>query len=259
MLALAALTLACALPSRADVSFDDRGEIFVRFSVPQDESSNEVTFDGNPTFYRLRGQSAFIQSRTASGTSGGQLDGAVDLDTITFFEAFPETNLSDYLTYSYLGIVELVGNNTVGDEVILDTSLVIGFNGSSAASATGVTADSLYPYDEATLVDRFTNSFDSPEFLDMAFSQVGGQSATMAEIQLWSQTIDPDVIVQDPATLVRTGEQLTLIAFIDGQDGTLGREIGDVNFSMTRVTTIPEPAAALLGLAMPALLLRRRA
>lgn len=99
-------------------------------------------------------------------------------------------------------------------------------------------------YDEATLVAAFTTQFDSQEFLDV-LSTHGDNPALRGDIELI-----------DNGLLVRPGETLDLVAFIDGPGGDLGIAIGSLNTSISR---IPAPGAVtLLTLAGLAATRRRR-
>lgn len=224
-----------------------------------DNDGVPIEFDGNPTFYRLAGQSAFMQQRTNSGTSGGQLDGAIGFGLIDFTEVFPPVLITDYLTYSYLGVVELAGTDVNGDEVILDRSIVIAFQ---PGIAEGQTIESLFAgsgYTESILVDAFTNSFDSPEFLDMAFNRVGGQPNTSGNMGVF-QADCQFTNVCDPLTQLQLEETLDLVAFFGGANGDEGRLIGALGFSVGRqLNVIPEPGTALmLGLGLGWLSVRRK-
>lgn len=183
--------------------------------------------------YRLRGQSAFIQTRTNSGTSGGQLDGLESgVSTIVFNEIFPPPTLGDYLGFSYFGIIETLDDS----DNILDTSLIVGYD---PGSGVGQTITDTFPtYDESTLVNAFTTNFDSPEFLDM-LSLVPANATTLGEI-----TVPP---------IGRLGNALDLVAFTGGVDGNLGVKVGTLG-----VTVVPEPATIGLLMAVGAFLFVRR-
>ena len=208
-----------------------------------DGNGDPVTFDGNPTFYQLAGQSAFMQTRTGSLTSSGQLDGATGLGHILFTEGSPPALLSDYLTYSYLGVVEFHGTDVNGDPVLLDQSIVIAFQ---PGTAEGFRLDELFPaYTESALVTAFTTSFDSPEFLDMAFTQVVGQPGTSGAIAV-QQTDCHGTLSCDFPTQVQVGDTLDLIAFIGGAGGDEGVLIGRIDFGVLRQLNVPEPSSLSL-------------
>jgi len=178
--------------------------------------------------YRLRGQSAFIQTHTSSSTSGGQFDGVVSPGTsISFTEVFPPPTLADYLGFAYFGILQTLDEF---DEVI-DTSLVVAFD---AGAGVGTLIGDTFPYDEATLVSEFTTSFDSPEFLDL-LDQVPANDSTLGIT--W---VLPRFAV---------GLPVDLVAFIGGNDGNLGVDVGSLN-----VNVVPEPSSlSLLLLAIAAM------
>lgn len=172
--------------------------------------------------YQLSGQSAFIQTRTDSGTSGGQLDGVQSGGTaISFTELFPPASLADYLGFAYFGIMQ---TRDIFDDVI-DSSLIIAY---AAGSGVGQTVGDTFPYTEAELVSALTGSFDSPEFFDM-LDKVPTNASTLGEI-----TIPP---------IGRPGTELDLVAFIGGPDGDLGVKVGTLG-----VTVVPEPSTIGLSL-----------
>ncbi len=242
-LALAALLLLTAAPALA-TSIDSM-QITHDLAEPVDANGDPVTFDGNPTQYRLGGQSAFIQSRTSSGTSGGQLDGAAGFGDIHFIEAFPPALLSEYQTYSYLGIVGLDGTDANGDPILLDQSLVIAFQ---PGVAEGLRVEDLFPaYTESGLVAAFTTQFDSPEFLDMAFGLVGGQPSTSGRMSV-NETDCSFQFTCPGATQIQSGETLDLIAFVGGPNGDQGVVIGTLAFGMTRSLNLPVPEPTPLAL-----------
>lgn len=178
--------------------------------------------------YRLAGQSAFLQTRTDSGTSGGQLDGLTSgASSITFEEAFPPATLADYLGFAYFGIFQTLD---IFDEVV-DTSLIVAF---VPGSGVGQTIGDTFPYTEDELVTAFTTSFDSPEFLDM-LSAVPGNAATLGDI-----AVPP---------IGRPGTVLDLVAFIGGPDGDIGVKVGTLG-----VTVVPEPSSIVLALTAGSLL-----
>lgn len=252
----AALTTLFATPAFS-LSIDN---VEIRHDIFQavDANDDPILFAGNPTFYRLVGQSAFIQTRTSSSTSGGQLDGATGFGLISFTEVFPPTSVTDYQTFSYLGVVELDGTDGNGDPVVIDRSIVIGFLPGIAA---GLRIEDLFAgYTESVLVDAFVNSSDSPEFLDMAFNRVGGQPDTSGTMGVF-ETDCHFTNLCDPATQLQLEVELDLIAFVGGVDGDLGVSIGNLGASVLRsnnVGPVPEPGTALLMGSGLALLAARR-
>jgi len=226
-------------------------------------NGSPLLFDSNPTFYQLAGQSALMQTRASSSTSGGQLNGAKGFGSIEFTEVFPPAQLSEYQTYSYIGVVELHGTNSGGDDVILDRSIVIAFRPNVAE---GQKIQNLFPgspnYDEATLVNQFTTQFDSSSFLDMAFNRVGGQPNTSGRMSV-NFTDCHNTLVCDGQTQVQFEEVLDLIAFSGGDNGDEGVWIGSLGMGMTRmlnVGPVPEPetyAMLLAGLGLIGWRLRR--
>jgi hypothetical protein len=255
-----AISLGTASPAAAFNS--DRVRVTHDIAEPLLNGS-PLLFDSNPTFYQLAGQSALIQTRASSGTSGGQLDGARGFGSIEFTEVFPPAQLSEYQTYSYIGVVELHGTNSGGDDVILDRSIVIGFRTNIAV---GQKIENLFPgspnYDEATLVNQFTTQSDSSSFLDMAFNRVGGQPNTSGRMSV-NFTDCHNTFVCDGPTQVQSEETLDLIAFIGGENGDEGVWIGSLGMGMTRqlnVGPVPEPetyAMLLAGLGLIGWRLRR--
>jgi hypothetical protein len=250
--ALCSFSLVLAAPAAA-VTYDTFG-IFHDISVPLDSNGDPLFFDGNATSYQLAGQSAYIQTRTSSSTSGGQLDGAVGLGTIDYTEVFPPTLLTDYLTYSYIGVADLHGTDINGDPVVLDRSIVIAFQ---PLVAEGLRIDQLFPvaYSEATLVSQFTTQNDSPGFLDMAFNQVGGEANTSGNLSVL-YTDCHNTFVCDGPTQIQFGDTLDLIAFIGGVNGDEGVVIGRIDSGGTRalnVGPVPEPetwAMLLVGVGL---------
>lgn len=211
-----------------------------------DDITIDVTLeqpDGN--VYQLAGQSAFIQYRTFSGTTGGQLDGVDSFASpwsFTFTEAFPEPTLSDYLTFAYFGIIHrLTIDQYVGDEVgTLDTSLIVAFQ---PGVADGLTINDIFlglGYTEADLVAAMTGSFDSTEFFAL-MSEIDNSGSAQGAFGI--------------PPLAQVGDTLDLIAFIGGANGDQGVKVGEL-----QVSVVPEPASiALIGLGSLALLRRRRA
>lgn len=183
--------------------------------------------------YRLTGQSAFIVVQTGGSTSGGQLDGVESPGaTIVYNEVFPPPSLSDYLTFGYFGLVETL--DAGGD--VVDLSLVMALrSGVGTGQAIG---DLFAGQDEATLVAAFQTP-DSPEFLSML------DAVAMSAFAQGDVGIPP---------IGRPGETLTLVAFTDGLDGTLGVGVGTLSD-----TTVPAPAGAcVFGAAALAYVRRRR-
>lgn len=183
-------------------------------------------------YYELVGQSAYIQYRTSSSTSGNHLDliqsGGFG---IAYAEIFPETNLTDYLTFGYFGIVNTHGSSRALN-VIADTSLVVAMQ---PGIGEGQTFDSFNTpgYDEATLVAAMTGGDDSAEFLAVLESY-SDNASLLGTIGLPQEAI--------------VGDTLDLIAFIGGPNGDLGVKIGELSTSITR--EVPAPGApALLAIA----------
>jgi hypothetical protein len=191
----------------------------------------------------LRGQSNFFQTRTDGGTSGGQLDGvSFPGASIQFTEIFPPPSIADFLQFGYFGLME------TRDEAgaVIDTSLVValrqqpldrGFTPGVGQSIQDIFAALVY--NEAQLVDAMSNEFDTDEFFALG-NEVGGSAIGRGDIGIPS--------------IARPGETLNLIAFIGGDDGVLGVDVGDIGVIVT-----PTPGAtALLGLSGAAMLRRRR-
>jgi hypothetical protein len=196
----------------------------------------DVELDGHELgTYRLNGQSAFIQTRTGSGTSGGQLDGVVTGGTsIGFFELFPPPSLADYLGFAYFGIIETLDDSAN----VIDTSLVVAFD---SGVGTGATIDPTFPYDEATLVAAMTGPPDSAEFLDM-LDLVPANATTLGDV-----AVPP---------IGRPGSVQDLVAFIGGPNGDIGVKVGQLS-----VTVVPEPSALALaaaGMVAVGIVARRR-
>lgn len=221
----------------------------VTIGVSLDQPQREFgPFDG---FYRLRGQSVYFSQRTNSGTTGGQLDGFDSRDSaqavaeIQFGEAFPEANLTDYLTFGYFGVIdtfEFVDDGFGGfEEVLVDSSIIIAVNGLLNEDA--VRVEDLLGIDEASLLAALTGSFDSEEFFD-ALDAATQNPQTRGQIAL----IQSDTVT---TTFVRGGESLSLFAFIDGDSGDLGRSVGFIDTTILRI--VPAPAScgvlAFAGLA----------
>lgn len=196
-----------------------------------------------PELSSLRGQSNFFQTRTDGGTSGGQLDGVgFPGATIQFTEVFPPPSIADFLQFGYFGLMET--RDDAGE--ITDTSLVVALRQQpldrGIAPGVGQTIQDIYEslvYNEAQLVDAMSNEFDSEEFFALG-NEVGGSAISRGNIGIPS--------------IARPGETLNLIAFIGGDSGELGVDVGDLGVIVT-----PTPgAAALLGLSGVAMLRRRR-
>ncbi len=235
---------------------------------PLNEFGN--SFNDPNIYFQLAGQSAYMQQRLSSGTSGGQLDGATGLGDIQFFEVFPPADINEYQTYSYIGVVETYGYD--GDSnpgFVTDRSIVIGFL--DTTNVLGQTINTLFPsanggqgYDEATLVTRFTTVFDSDEFFDMAFGQVSGQTNTSADMRVAELDCQFTNTCFE-TSLVRSGQQLQLVAFVGGTSGDEGVLIGTIDTSLYRynnLAPVPEPetwAMLLAGLGLVGFAARRRA
>lgn len=199
--------------------------------------------EGQVEYYRLSGQSVYFSSRTSSLTTGGQLDGIDCRDDelaqfdISFFEVFPEANLTDYLTFGYFGIVDTItafdtdGDGTPEYEQLTDQSFVIATRNQLGEGAT--VGDFLPGYDEATLVNALTTSFDSPEFFDALFQAVDNPNLN-GDIWLWQSNAGT-------SANVREGEQLSLIAFRLGSGGDEGQLLG---YLSTAIINFPERLCA---------------
>ena len=194
---------------------------------------------------QLAGQSAWIETRSTGSSSSGLLDGVYLMGATIEFESPPAPSLTDYLTFSYVGIYQRQLFDASGNPVI-DRSLVIGFADRNAAL--GRRLDEVFPsisYTEATLVDAMTNQIDAPEFLDIAFNHVAGQVATSSPIGLYEVTCYDEFSCNFPRRVRSTGD-LYLIAFTGGPNGDLGDDIGIVSYSIHQITVIPEPGTSLL-------------
>lgn len=232
---LTAIALSCMLSGVARA--DDFGTLVVTLNSP-----------GGTDFYRLRGQSAFIETVTTGVTSGGQLDNITTPGNIIGFpQVFPQANTTDYLTFAYFGLIERVdpGTNLLdeSDDMVIDTSAIVALR---SGNGVGVTLDSLFggsqPTDEASVVTALSTSFDGPVYQNL-FDQVQGASIANGVIS----------VPQEP----RIGDTLRLIAFIGGNDGDLGVDVGSLTDSLERV--VPEPASlsAIAGASLLAVRRRR--
>lgn len=202
---------------------------------------------------QLTGQSAWIETRSTGSTSSGLLNGVTNLGATYEFENSPAPSLTDYLTFSYVGIYQRPLFDTLGFPLldgsgnqVIDRSLVIGFDDRNVAL--GRRLDELFPsisYTESALVDAMTSQIDAPEFLDLAFNHVAGQVATSSPIGLYEVTCYDESICSFPSRVRSTGD-LYLIAFTGGANGDLGEDIGVVTYSIHQITTIPEPGTSLL-------------
>ncbi len=184
--------------------------------------------------YRLAGQSAFLQTRTTSLTSGGQLDGIESGGASwSYDELFPEPSLNDYLNFAYFGIIETLDEF----DAVIDSSLIVAY-----ASGSGVdeTISDRFAFSEAQLVGALTTSFDSQEFFDF-FDAVLSESVVQGEIAVPS--------------FFRPGSVLDLVAFIGGAEGDVGVKVGTLG-----VTVVPEPGTfgMLLAACAALFVIRRR-
>ncbi len=193
-----------------------------------------VHLDGPETGqYQLTGQSALFKSDTSGVSTGGQLDNLTSGDSsIGYEEVFPPATLDGYLNFGYLGRINTLDDN----DQILDTSFVMAFrSGEGVGHRIG---DYLPDLTEAQLVLAL-GSFDTPEFF-----------------QALDYAIDNDpargVIAVDP--IGRPGDTLILVAFIGGDDGDLGVQVG----TLTYTVVAPAPGAASLIAGSMLLVGRRR-
>lgn len=199
---------ACCIALSSTIAWADTVTINVDLDEPADGT------------YRLVGQSAFIQTRTDSITSGGQLDFIESgSHSITFDELFPPASLSDYLGFAYFGILETID---IFDEVTGQFLVIAYLPGHGVGEAVTDT----FPYDAITLVNAFTSEFDSPEFLDM-LGLVPSNSTTLGDI-----AVPP---------IGRPGTTLDLVAFFAGEAGPVGFKVGTLD-----VVVVPEPSSAML-------------
>lgn len=204
-----------------------------------------VTIDVSftPETSALRGQSNFFQTRTDGGTSGGQLDGVESPGaTIQFAEVFPPPSIADFLQFGYFGLMET--RDEAGD--VIDTSVVVALRQQTLdrgiIPGVGQTIHEIFDsleFNEAQLVDAMSNEFDSDEYFALG-NQVFNTPVARGDISIPS--------------IARLGNTLNLIAFIGGDDGTLGVDVGDLGVI---VTPTPGPAA-MLGLGGLVMLRRRR-
>lgn len=243
-MSIRALVGACAVAAVASSTLADADLGLIGVSLDPPNASAEF---GEP-FRRLVGQSVFFSQRTNSGSTGGQLDGVTSFDSqnavheISFGEAFPEPNLTDYLRFGYFGVVETVEIGSEGQEIITDRSLVVAAN----SFASGLRADDIFGVSEEALVNALTNSFDSPEFfgaLDVVTNNPNFSGVTGLILAGVSQ--------------IRQGDSLTLYAFYPDPSNDFvesGSDIGFIDHTMIRV---PTPSVALL-LALGVLPLARR-
>jgi hypothetical protein len=222
-------------------------------------SLSEGLPEGSQTFYRLRGQSAYISTRTNSGSTGGQLDSITSFSSadsffeISFVEAFPEEILTDYLSFGYFGVIETVITSPGQDEQIVDTSLVIA--GAYPFVLEGLRIDEILPVaSESELVPALTNSFDSPEFFSILDSHaLHSNPDLLGDIGLGFVDLSQSNTVQS----VRDAGILTLYAFKGGDKGDQAVNVGYLTTGITRV--VPAPAsAAILALSGLAAARRRR-
>lgn len=245
-MSIRALVGACAVAAVASSTLADADLGVIGVSLDFPPAPGEFS---EPPFRRLVGQSVFFSQRTNSGSTGGQLDGVTSFDSqnavheISFGEAFPEPNLTDYLRFGYFGVVETVEIGSEGQEIITDRSLVVA---TQFDYAQGLRVDDIFGVSEATLVNALTSSFDSPEFfsaLDVASNNPNLSGVTGLTLAGVSQ--------------IRQGDSLTLYAFYPDPSNDFvesGSDIGFIDHSMIRV---PTPSVALL-LALGVLPLARR-
>lgn len=237
MIKIGTLGLAALLSASGTAAQDDLVQIFGGFDCGVEVAPGEFEY------YRLTGQSVYFSNRTSSLTTGGQLDGLdcrndplAQFD-ISFFEVFPEVNLTDYLTFGYFGVVETItAYDTDGDgledfEELTDTSFVMAIADNLGE---GALVEDFFPtLNEDTLVTALTTTFDSPEFFDALFTAIGHPDLA-GDIQI--RQVNGQI-----ANVIRPGEQLTLVAFKGGEFGHEGQAIGYVN---TDIARIPERLCA---------------
>lgn len=223
---------------------------FVTISVTLPYPDGFGPSDG--VFYRLAGQSAFYSNRTSSLTTGNQLDGLVSstsFQDISFFEVFPENELTDYLTFGYFGVLETVMDDGSGEQVT-DRSLVVA---GQFGTFEGLPISSILPFAaESELVDALVNGFDTPQFFNALFSAVGNPDL-LGDLALFQQAFPAA-----PTDTLRNGQTLGLYAFIDAVPGEEDRalQIGNLSASVLRV--VPAPATSLVAFAAVFAAARRR-
>lgn len=233
--ALLALLLGTSAPLSAQ-------ELALDYQVTIDYEIFET--DTPDTYFQLTGQSAYIQFRPTSRTSGGQLDSSRGPGTgsIVFTEFFPPDDISDFLAFAYFGLVQ---TRSSLDDSVIDTSFVfasVPFAASRSPVPTGTVFQDFFPsYTESEVVDALQNSFDSPIFLDLLGTQIPSLANGQGTIAI------PEI--------GRPGDTMDLIAFIGGNDGSSGFRIGTLG---TTVALVPEPSSALLAACAAIGLLRRR-
>lgn len=235
LLVASALSFFAASPTRAQ-------ELALDYQVTIDyEIFDTETPD---TYFQLAGQSAYIQFRPSSRTTGGQLDSTIGPGTgsIVFTEFFPPDDLSDFLAFAYFGLVE---TRSSLDDSVLDTSFVfasVPFAASRSPVPTGTVFQDFFPsYTENQVVDALKNSFDSPIFFDFLDTLIPSLSTGQGTIAI------PEI--------GRPGDTMDLIAFIGGNDGSSGFKMGTLG---TSVALVPEPSTSLLAALATLGLLRRR-
>lgn len=242
----AALAVGVGFAAAPAIASDDFVTITV--TLPNPEGSG-----GEGTFYRLAGQSAFYTTRTSSSTTGGQLDGLTSDDSfqdISFFEVFPENNLTDYLRFGYFGVLETVVVDGSGQEQVVNQSLV--FAGQSGVFD-GLTINAAFPFfEESVLVNALVNGFDTPEFFDALFTAFGSDDL-LGDLTLFQQT-DPNA----PTDTLRFGETLVLYALIEGSPGGEDLAVGIGTLSASVLRIVPAPSTLALGALVGLVGARRR-
>ena len=204
----------------------------------------QVTIDynisetGNPdTYFRLVGQSAYMQFRTDGSTSGGQLDFTTGPGNgnIVYTEVFPPPGLSNFLTFAYFGLVE---TRSSLDDSVIDTSFVMAL---TPIGQSQITFQDFFPsFTESEVVTALSTTFDSAEFFTL-LGEVPGVLGGTGNIGL------PELAVP--------GESMDLVAFLGGGNGDEKVIIGTL---ATTVAVIPEPATPVLAALAALPLLRRR-
>jgi hypothetical protein len=230
--ALSALVLSAVAPLPAQVLIPDY-EVTIDYEI----------FDtGDPdTYFQLAGQSAYLQFLSGSSTSGGQLDGVSGPGggSIVYTEVFPPSNLTDYQTFAYFGLVE---TRSFFDDAVLSTNFVVALL-PSFAPAPGQTFADVFSFLSSTedeVVTALSTSFDSPEFFAV-MTEVANLSGGRGDIAL--------------PQLGRPGHTMDLIAFLPGSNGNEAVGIGTLG---TSVAVVPEPATPILAALATLGLLRRR-